>query len=78
MEMKSSTLLTRDALARELKCASFPLSSKTLANLAHQGKGPPYQAFSRRALYRWGDALAWARSRLSEPQGSIPKHTTGV
>ena len=59
--------LTRKATAEALTAAGFPVSEKTLATKATRGGGPLYQLFGRKPLYRWGDALEWARSRLSKP-----------
>jgi hypothetical protein len=62
--------LPRKRTADALTEAGFPVSSATLATKATRGGGPPYQLFGQRALYRWGDALAWAQGRLSEPRHS--------
>jgi len=62
------TLLTRTATAAALTAAGFPVRPATLATKATRGGGPPYRVFGARPLYRWGDALAWAQSRLSEPR----------
>jgi hypothetical protein len=59
------SLLTRDRTAQALTEAGFPVKAKTLATKATRGGGPPYRKFGPRALYRWGDALAWAQGRLS-------------
>jgi hypothetical protein len=68
----SDTLLTRDQVAAALTAAGFPVSPKTLATKAVRGGGPPYQIFgTKRSLYRWGSALAWAQSRLSAPSTRI-------
>lgn len=56
------TLLTRQRVADALTEAGYPISPRTLATKATRGGGPPYSLFSGRALYRWGDALDWARS----------------
>jgi hypothetical protein len=64
-------LLTRTNAAAALTEAGFPVSQATLSTKATRGGGPPYQKFGPRPLYRWGDALAWAQSRLS-----TPRHTT--
>ena len=63
-------LLTRDATSAALTAAGFPVATKTLATKATRGGGPPYSLFSGRALYRWGDALDWARSCLAPPRRS--------
>ena len=60
------TLLTRDAVAVALTASGFPVTAATLATKATRGGGPESQLFSRRPLYRWGAALAWARRRLSK------------
>ncbi len=59
------TLLPRSALADALSAAGFPISSTTLATKACRGGGPPFRKFGRVPLYRWSDALDWARGRLS-------------
>jgi hypothetical protein len=64
------TLLTRNATAAALTHAGFPTSKATLATKASRGHGPKFRKFGPRALYRWGDALDWARSRLGPPVGS--------
>ena len=58
-------LLTREQTAAALTAAGFPTKAKTLATKATRGGGPPYRLYSARALYRWGDALDWAKSRLT-------------
>ena len=69
---------TRRATAAALTAAGYPVSPKTLATMASRGGGPPYSLFSGRALYRWGDALAWAQSRLSPPQRSTSEADAGI
>jgi hypothetical protein len=58
-------LLRREPLANALTEAGFPTASATLATKATRGGGPPFRCYGRIPLYRWGDALAWAESRLS-------------
>jgi len=58
-------LLTRKAVAEALTAAGYPVASATLATKATRGGGPPYAIFSAKALYRWGDSLAWARKLTS-------------
>lgn len=60
-------LLTRTQTAAALRTMGFPVADKSLATRASRGGGPPYRRFGARVLYRWGDALDWARSRLSAP-----------
>jgi hypothetical protein len=62
--------LTRRKTAAALTEAGFPVKEATLATKATRGGGPPYQKFGSRALYRWGDALLWAKARLSVPRRS--------
>ena len=69
--------LTRRKTADALTEAGFPVKEATLATKATRGGGPPYQRFGSRALYRWGDALLWAKERLSAPrcstlEGDVP------
>jgi hypothetical protein len=69
-EIPGDALLTRDQTAAALAAAGFPVKSKTLATKATRGGGPPYQLFGPRVLYRWRDALEWAKARLSGPRRS--------
>jgi hypothetical protein len=64
------TLLTRHAAAAALTAAGYPIARATLATRASRGGGPPYRRFGTRPLYRWGDLLEWAQSRLSPPMCS--------
>jgi hypothetical protein len=66
--INSDTLLRRRAVADALTAAGFQTTEKTLATKATRGGGPPYRLFGRIPLYRWGDALMWAESRLSPPR----------
>ena len=66
----ADALLTRDRTSAALIAAGYPVATKTLATKATRGGGPPYSLFSGRALYRWGDALAWARGRMTPPRHS--------
>jgi hypothetical protein len=70
MPQDPDALLTRDQTAAALTSAGYPIKSKTLATKATRGGAPPYRIFSGRALYRWGDALAWAESVTSAPRRS--------
>ena len=63
-------LLTRDRTSEALTAAGYRVATKTLATKATRGGGPPYSLFSGRALYRWGDALDWARSITTPPRRS--------
>jgi hypothetical protein len=77
MILDEDTLLGRADAARALTEAGFRISSATLATKATRGGGPPYRLFGRRPLYRWGDALEWARGRLSDPVTST-SHATAA
>jgi hypothetical protein len=63
-------MLRRRDTARALNEAGYPITEATLATKATRGGGPPYRLFGRVPLYRWGDALQWAESRLSPPMRS--------
>ena len=71
-----NTRLRRTATAAALTAAGFPVSDKTLATKASRGGGPPFRRFGRIPLYRWGDALAWAKSRLTPLRGSTSEFDT--
>jgi alkylation response protein AidB-like acyl-CoA dehydrogenase len=60
-------LLPRALAAAALTEAGYPVSKATLATRATRGGGPRYRLYGRKPLYRWGDALGWARARLSKP-----------
>jgi alkylation response protein AidB-like acyl-CoA dehydrogenase len=59
--------LDRIETAAALTEAGYRTSPATLATKATRGGGPPYQLYGRKPLYRWGDALEWAKARLSRP-----------
>jgi hypothetical protein len=63
-----NALLRRTQLAAALTELGYPLAPATLATMATRGGGPPFHKFGAHVLYRWGDALAWAQSRLSAPR----------
>jgi hypothetical protein len=63
-----NALLRRGELAKALSAAGFPTSPSTLATKASRGGGPPFRSYGRIPLYRWGDALSWAQSRMSAPR----------
>jgi hypothetical protein len=65
-----NALLKRRLTAEALTESGYPTKSATLATKATRGGGPPYQVYGAVALYRWGDALDWARSRLSPPRSN--------
>ena len=64
------TLLTRVRVASALSEAGYPVSPATLSTMATRGGGPPFAKWGPRAVYRWGDALDWARRRMSAPRSS--------
>jgi hypothetical protein len=68
--LSPETLLIRKALAQALTDEGFPVAPSTLATKATRGGGPPFRCFGRVPLYQWGDALAWAKGRLSPPRHS--------
>ena len=68
-------LLTREQTATALTKSGFPTSKATLATKASRdGSGPPYRRYGARVLYRWGDALEWAKGRLSPPRSNTSEH----
>jgi hypothetical protein len=69
-------LLTRDEAAVALTAAGYPIRSATLGTKATRGDGPPFRRFGTRSLYRWGDAIDWAESRMAPSRNS--DHNTGT
>jgi hypothetical protein len=67
MNITDDAWLDEKATANGLTGEGYRTSPATLATKRSRGGGPQFRYFGRRVLYRWGDALAWARSRLSEP-----------
>jgi hypothetical protein len=59
-------LLTRDETAVALTAAGCPIRSATLGTMATRGGGPPFRRFGTRSLYRWGDVIDWAESRMAQ------------
>jgi hypothetical protein len=76
MELHSETLLTRRAAAAALSERGYPTSAATLATRATRGGSPPYRLYNRRAIYRWGDLLAYAEERTSEPRSNTSEGDT--
>jgi hypothetical protein len=67
LSLDPDILLTRRDAAAALKVAGYPVAPATLATRATRGGGPRYRKFGARPLYRWGDLLDWANSRLGPP-----------
>ncbi len=65
-----AALLTREQTAAALTALGYKVSPKTLSTKATRGGGPPYSLFCGRALYRWQDALDWARGLTTPPRRS--------
>jgi hypothetical protein len=63
-------LLKRGPLSDALTVVGYEISAATLSTMATRGGGPPFRRFGRKPLYRWGDALAWAESRMTAPMCS--------
>jgi hypothetical protein len=67
-------LLPRALAAAALTAAGYPISKATLASKATRGGGPRYRRFNRKPLYQWGDLLAWAQSRCTDPHANASEH----
>jgi hypothetical protein len=65
--VSADALLSREETALNLTKSGFRTSPKTLSTIAVRGGGPPFQKFGKHVVYRWGDALAWAKGRLRPP-----------
>lgn len=55
------------ALEKEL---GLRTTKASLATMAVRGGGPKFRKFGPRAVYRWGDVVAWAEAKLSVPRSS--------
>jgi len=73
-ELDPETRLTRKTLAKALTDAGYPTSVSALDTKASRGGGPPYERYSRYALYKWGPALTWARKRCSPVGSTATEH----
>jgi hypothetical protein len=67
LPIDDEVIMSRADVAEALTMAGYRVSPSTLSTKVTRGGGPPYSLFARRALYRWGDALAWARSTMVRP-----------
>jgi len=45
-----------------------------LATCATRGGGPPFSKYGSRVIYRWGDGLAWALSKMTPPRPTSAEH----
>ena len=70
-QLPPDMLLKREATARALTAAGYPVAPATLARKACRGGGPPFAVFGRNALYRWQEALDWAEGRLRVHDGEV-------
>lgn len=70
MDPKPEARLTRREVAEALTAAGYPISPATLATKATRGGGPLYTSFNGRVLYRWSDALEWAKSNTTQPRAN--------
>jgi hypothetical protein len=68
------TLLRRRAAAAALTANGYPTAAATLATLASRGGGPAFRRYGRYPLYRWGDCVEWAQSRLGPVVCSTSEH----
>jgi hypothetical protein len=70
-------LLGREAGARALTAVGYITSPATLATKATRGNGPAYRIFGKRAIYRWGDLLAWAEATTAPLRRSTSEIKAG-
>ncbi len=64
------TLLSREGAAHALTAAGYVTSPATLATKATRGNGPAYRIYGKRAMYRWGDLMAWAEGHAAPLRNS--------
>lgn len=67
MTMQQPQYFTRAESADYLTAQGYPITTKYLAKLAHEGDSPRYRIFGNRALYAPADLLEWAEKRMSAP-----------
>lgn len=60
MNTQAMDWLTRKQAAAHLTSIGYPITAKTLSNMSHQGKGPPFRkvrerltVYNRRQLESW-------------------------
>lgn len=53
--------LTRSEVAERLR-----VPARSLAQWAHQGKGPRYAVFGKHARYRLSDVMAWETAQFGD------------
>lgn len=64
-EAKPQPHMTRVQVAEYLAQHGYPISPRTLMNLAVRGEGPPVVGYwGRRALYDPANSLTWAQRRV--------------
>lgn len=73
-EIDPDALLTREAVAKALTDTGYPTEPATLKTKASRGGGPPYSVYGGRALYRWADAIRWAREQAGSPCRTASEH----
>lgn len=73
--LSAETLLSREAAAEALTTAGYITSPSTLATKATRGNGPRYRIFGKRAIYRWGDLIAWAEANTAPLRHSTSELT---
>jgi hypothetical protein len=60
-KLRPNSRLSRTETTAALKAAGFPISVSTLEQRAFRRDGPPYFLFLGKAIYIWGEVLAWAQ-----------------
>jgi hypothetical protein len=69
--LSPDTYLPREKVPGALEKELGLRTTKTsLATMATRGGGPSFRKFGARAVYRWGDVVAWAEAKLSAPRSS--------
>ena len=66
---KTPELIGRKQAASYLTDLGYRTSYRTLVALAVEKKGPPYDMFAHRALYRKEELSEWAKSRSQRREG---------
>ena len=75
-DISPDALLSRKQVSEALTVRGFQTAETTLATLACRGGGPLFSKYGQRVVYKWADALAWAKGRLIGPASSTSALST--
>jgi hypothetical protein len=65
--IQAQTFITREAATQLIVDSGVPIGRTALANMASDGKGPPYCVINGRTLYRRHEVLGWLAEEAARP-----------